>query len=795
VKGLRRMEASIEEHSAVLLSLVQEIHAQPQALVGPMEARLKEELAGVDMRVRCKIQELPKRSVALQPQEEAARGEVQRGEGLVQEDLVEERLKDQAERRASECEEEGSLSITEVNAHSPDGVDSKKRELLEDENGGHDGREEQKAQKMSSGDDREFQRMFLETPSPPSLQLDDDEGEVAARPFELEKKRGRNEDGNNDAEEEEEEEQLKHQRVQNVEEPLQEENVDKALASVVEVPEVPDAAVSEGGSQKMDLGGDGDEIQQEQCQDVEDEEGCMYAECSQLSGSIVQCDGCDKWFHPQCAGYERGLLENPSYDGHPIELKAYCHECLDDMKLSHADIVDQEMEYLMLEKFFQANAASWTWQPVSRNGLCLNAIWKKHPGSFESLDKLIAAAAIASIDEVDKHANGSPADKRHCKVVFGNLAKDPDKLADMWPDLEVQCMWHALVNSVFKDLKLNVHALEDYDGNALLRCMQTIPDETADREFTINLLRWNQKVAVHYDLLEEVDSVCLPDEGDDVLPDSVAKVVEAVKVVEDVVPVVIEQAVPAGSVVEANNEDGSDTGDEEKKIDEPEQTKKLADWGVGTLLEAEMLDPNFPNYTDTLHPVKVVEVLDGGKKYRCQLLAFDGENNVDEWDAEFLHDPREHDKNAEWKKGDKVHFRIRKRKVGKAKVDGAASNKGIWAKGVVVEGLNKKSGRVVVEHVAWGSMGDDGGELQKKLTHVLPTDIRWAKPCNDVVFQKEVDPLGHFNVETERARLARGPLTKEDWQSVEKKNMWVKSGIVDRMLVFQHDGQQDGAGH
>jgi signal transduction histidine kinase len=121
------MEASIEGHSAVLLALVREIHAQPQALVGPLEARLNEELAGVNTRVRDKIQELRAKVDALHPQEEAARGEVQRGEDMAQEDLVEERLKDPAERRAAECEEEGSLSITEVNAQSSDGFDSKKR--------------------------------------------------------------------------------------------------------------------------------------------------------------------------------------------------------------------------------------------------------------------------------------------------------------------------------------------------------------------------------------------------------------------------------------------------------------------------------------------------------------------------------------------------------------------------------------------------------------------------------------------------------------------------------------------
>jgi hypothetical protein len=105
----------------------------------------------------------------------------------------------------------GSLSITEVNAPLSDGVQSK-RELPE--GGGRDEREEQKMQKMSGGD---VQRMFLETPSLPSLQLDDDEVEFVENPSELEKKRGRNEENK-----EEQEEKLKQQRVQNADEPLQE---------------------------------------------------------------------------------------------------------------------------------------------------------------------------------------------------------------------------------------------------------------------------------------------------------------------------------------------------------------------------------------------------------------------------------------------------------------------------------------------------------------------------------------------------------------------------------------------
>jgi hypothetical protein len=609
-----------------------------------------------------------------------------------------------------------------------------RRELPEDESGGRDGREEQEMQKMSSG---EIQRMFLETPSPPSLQLDHDEGEVAENPSELEKKRGRIEDGNNDAEEVE---KLKQQR-QTVDEPLQEEHVDKALASVVEVPV---EAARESGPQAMDLGSDGGggEIQQEQRPDVEDDESCMY-NCSQVSGNVAQCDDCDKWFHPQCAGYERGLLDNPNYDGHPIELMAYCRDCLDNMKLSHADVMQQEREYLLLEKFFQANAGSWIWQPVPRNGLCLSKICEKYAGSFESLDVLIAAAAIASIDEVDRHAEGSPAEKRHCKVVFRDLAEHPDKLADVWPDLEVQCVWQALVNSVFKDLKLNVYALDDHDENAQLRCIQTVPDDSVHREHSINLLQWNVKVARHYDLLEEVVAINPSPKVGEAVPGRGDEIGEGVVAVQVALAVVAEvaEAVLSGLDPHANSGDAeSDTGDEED-----EKAELASGWKSGALLEAEMMDPDYPNYRDTLHPVRVVDVLDGGKKYRCQLLAFAGENNEDEWDAEFLHDPREHDKNAKWEKGDMVHFRLRNRKVGKSKVDGAVSEKGIWAKGVVAESQYKENDRVVVEHVAWGS-GGDGGELLKKLSHVFPVDVRWAeaRPYDDVVFQKKVDPTGPF---------------------------------------------------
>jgi hypothetical protein len=491
--------------------------------------------------------------------------------------------------------------------------------------------------------------VFCETP----LQLDDDEGEVAENPSEPEKKRGRNEENKN----EEEEEKLKYQRVQNAEEQLLEKNVNTAYAPVVEMP---DAAAIE-----------------EQRQDVDDgEEGCLYG-CSEVSGSLVQCDRCEKWFHEQCAGYDCKLSDNPVYNGHPIELKAYCYACLDDMELSHADIVQQEREYLELKKFFERNATSWSWRPVPQNGVgCLSEIWSKHPGPFDSLERLISASATAAKDEVDKHVVGSGADKHRCKVVFGNLAKDPTKLTDMWPYLEVQCIWQALANSVFKGLKLKLHSLEG-DGEeeiAQLRCIQSIPDDNVDREHTINLLQWNRKVDVHYDLIEEV--VVRPHvQVVEIIDNSVGGRVAApapTEVPKDnggagVVnpPDVVADAAGAAEIGADSGKDGVDTGDE--KIETSEKKQELTGpWEVGTLLEAEMMDSECPDYQDTIHPVEVVDVMEGGTQYRCQLLAFSGEQSVDVWRADFLHDPREYDENGEWKMGDKVHFRIRNRKVGKS---------------------------------------------------------------------------------------------------------------------------------
>lgn len=403
---------------------------------------------------------------------------------------------------------------------------------------------------------------------------------------------------------------------------------------------------------------------------------CFY-NCFGCSGRLVQCDRCNIWFHSKCAGYEGELLENPVYNGHPISLNAYCFDCLDFMDLTHADIVEQEQEYLRLEKFFQTNAASWSWQPVPQDGFCcLNGIWSKHPGPFDSLEKLVSACATAAIDEVDKHSVETRAGKCRLKVVFRQLAKNPERLSEMWSYLEVQYMWLALANSVFNDVRLNLHTLQlKGDGTAELRCMQTIPEENIQRSYTVNILQWNRKVMAHYDLVEAVV-------GNRVVDGAPPKVDEAVKKpapqVADVAPNT-DPIVGDDEVFQNPGIDGAAPKANEivAPINDPihvvDAGKNAHIWPVGSLLEAEMMDPEFPNYRDTIHPVKVIEVIDDGTSYRCELLAFQDTSDI--WTADLLHEPREHDENAVWEKDDKVHFRIRNRKVGKAKVDQKASGK------------------------------------------------------------------------------------------------------------------------
>jgi len=84
------------------------------------------------------------------------------------------------------------------------------------------------------------------------------------------------------------------------------------------------------------------------------------------------------------------------------------------------------------------------------------------------------------------------------------------------------------------------------------------------------------------------------------------------------------------------------------------------------------------------------------------MLAFE-EDAVDVWPAELLHKVRD--------SSGAVLYRIRKRKVKGKFVDGLASKKGIWVKGVVVIG-KADDGRVVVEHADWDRISDDDGDSE-----------------------------------------------------------------------------------
>lgn len=135
-------------------------------------------------------------------------------------------------------------------------------------------------------------------------------------------------------------------------------------------------------------------------------------------------------------------------------------------------------------------------------------------------------------------------------------------------------------------------------------------------------------------------------------------------------------------------------------------TLKRTYWKAGSIVEAEMMDPDYPDYEDTIHRVRITEVLDGGKQFRCKLLAFKGPEAEDVWNAEQLHEPREANKVFADKKN--VHIRVKGREE-----DCLESTQGIWVKGKVVE---QDGGEWVVEHTDW-----KGGV---KRTRVSGDDIR-----------------------------------------------------------------------
>lgn len=138
-------------------------------------------------------------------------------------------------------------------------------------------------------------------------------------------------------------------------------------------------------------------------------------------------------------------------------------------------------------------------------------------------------------------------------------------------------------------------------------------------------------------------------------------------------------------------------------------------WSPGTILEGEILsDDDYYHYHDCIHPVEVTKYNPETKLYLCQMLAFDEKFD---WKEEELHIPRNDDgTNKTFYINDKVHIRIRNRRVNRTEVDGLLSEQGIWVKGVIVK--KHKYGDFDVQHTAWR---DNGGV---KVTRVSPKDIR-----------------------------------------------------------------------
>jgi hypothetical protein len=145
--------------------------------------------------------------------------------------------------------------------------------------------------------------------------------------------------------------------------------------------------------------------------------------------------------------------------------------------------------------------------------------------------------------------------------------------------------------------------------------------------------------------------------------------------------------------------EGEQKVDEEPKVVTPRKSgkdkkSKNSKWAIGDVLLAEMGLPN--DYAGTFHPVRIIDVLDGGTKYRCQFLAFDL-SDVDVFEEHELYKLFEAQPDAKYKVGDEVLAKIAHRKVRGKEVDGREKKSGVWVKSKVVF-VNKNAGTVKVEY-------------------------------------------------------------------------------------------------
>jgi len=149
-------------------------------------------------------------------------------------------------------------------------------------------------------------------------------------------------------------------------------------------------------------------------------------------------------------------------------------------------------------------------------------------------------------------------------------------------------------------------------------------------------------------------------------------------------------------------------------------------WKPGDEAECEWHDMN---YIDTIHPVRIISVDEANHQALIKLMAFDDNEPLDLQDLDDLHPFRAPEPNYPYMVGDKVHFRMWKRKVNGVKVDGyAGEEEGIWVKGTIVDMNPEQRLEICVKHYNWESDSSKKSKSKQsyKTRWVVRRDVRLA---------------------------------------------------------------------
>jgi len=125
------------------------------------------------------------------------------------------------------------------------------------------------------------------------------------------------------------------------------------------------------------------------------------------------------------------------------------------------------------------------------------------------------------------------------------------------------------------------------------------------------------------------------------------------------------------------------------------------DWLPGDEAEAELRDVDYEN---TTHPVRILSIDWPNKQALVKLMAFDDIELPCLLNLDDIHPFRAPEPNYVYVVGDKVQFRMWKRRVKGIKVDGyAGDEEGIWVKGIIVEMNPNVRQEICVEYYNWDS--------------------------------------------------------------------------------------------